>query len=85
MTDGLAATLREAIVPDLLASVPRQPSEMELTADEQLHRFVVFSTVRGHIINCCPNSGNTGSTLSRIERPSWRCGRRANSWIPKCR
>ena len=42
VTDGLAATLLEEIVPELLVSVPSQPSEAELAADPLLHRFVVI-------------------------------------------
>jgi hypothetical protein len=42
VTDGLAATLLDEIVPDLLASVPAQPSEADLAADPLLHRFVVI-------------------------------------------
>lgn len=42
VTDGLAATLLTDIVPELLASVPRQPSEEELAADPLLHRFVII-------------------------------------------
>jgi transposase-like protein len=42
VTDGLAATLLDEIVPELLASVPSQPSEAELAADLLLHRFVVI-------------------------------------------
>jgi hypothetical protein len=41
VTDGLSDTLLTDIVPALLASVPRQPSEEELAADPLLHRFVV--------------------------------------------
>lgn len=41
VTDGLANTLLEDIVPQLLESVPRQPSAAELDADPCLHRFVV--------------------------------------------
>lgn len=40
VTEGLAGTLLEDIVPELLASVPGQPSEAELDADPLLHRFV---------------------------------------------
>jgi hypothetical protein len=42
VTDGLAATLLDEIVPELLAGVPSQPSEAELAADPLLHRFVVI-------------------------------------------
>jgi transposase-like protein len=42
LTDGLAAMLLDQIVPELLASVPGQPSEAELAADPLLHRFVVI-------------------------------------------
>lgn len=42
VTDGLAATLLGQIVPELLASVPGQPSEAELAADALRHRFVVI-------------------------------------------
>jgi hypothetical protein len=41
VTEGLAATLLEDILPDLLQSVPGQPSEAQLAADATLHRFVV--------------------------------------------
>ncbi len=41
VTDGLAATLLEDIVPELLQLVPNQPSEAELAANPSLHRFVV--------------------------------------------
>ena len=40
VTDGLAATLLEDIVPMLLQSVPGQPAQEELDADPLLHRFV---------------------------------------------
>ncbi len=42
LNDGLAATLLAEIVPELLDSVPGQPSESELAADPLLHRFVVI-------------------------------------------
>jgi len=41
VTEGLADTLLTDIVPELLASVPMQPSEAELLADPLLHRFVI--------------------------------------------
>lgn len=41
VTEGLATTLLEEIVPELLAHVPMQPSDAELEADPLLHRFVV--------------------------------------------
>jgi len=41
VTDGLAETLLKDIVPELLTSVPGQPSEAELKADPLLHRFVI--------------------------------------------
>jgi hypothetical protein len=40
VTDGLASALLKDIVPELLTSVPGQPSEDELKADPLLHRFV---------------------------------------------
>ena len=42
VTDGLAATLLDEIVPELLGNVPAQPAEAELAADPLLHRFVVI-------------------------------------------
>jgi hypothetical protein len=42
VSDGLAAILLGEIVPELLASIPGQPSEIELAADPRLHRFVVI-------------------------------------------
>ena len=41
VTDGLADTLLKDIVPQLLSSVPQQPTEAELQADPRLHRFVI--------------------------------------------
>jgi hypothetical protein len=41
VTEGLADSLIKDIVPDLLASVPRQPSVEELDQDPLLHRFAV--------------------------------------------
>ncbi len=42
VTDGLSATLLKDIVPDLLKSVPLQPTEEDLDADPLMHRFVVI-------------------------------------------
>jgi hypothetical protein len=42
VTDGLADTLLRDIVPELLASVPGQPTQAQLEADPFLHRFVVI-------------------------------------------
>ena len=41
VTDGLAATLLDEIVPELLASVPCQPTQAQLDADPLLARFVI--------------------------------------------
>lgn len=41
VTEGLADSLVRDIVPDLLASVPRQPTADELDEDPLLHRFVI--------------------------------------------
>jgi hypothetical protein len=41
VTDGLADALLRDIVPELLHSVPRQPTPAELEADAKLHRFVI--------------------------------------------
>ena len=56
LTDGLAATLLDQIVPELLDSVPGQPSEAELAADPLLHRFVVIFD----------REGSTHSLLSNL-------------------
>lgn len=42
VTDGLAATLLEEIMPELLASVPGQPTQAQLDADALLPRFVMI-------------------------------------------
>jgi hypothetical protein len=42
VTDGLADALLNEIVPELLVSVPGQPTGTELEADPFLHRFVVI-------------------------------------------
>ena len=41
VTDGLADSLVKDIVPELLASIPGQPSPDELDQDPLLHRFVI--------------------------------------------
>lgn len=41
VTDGLADTLLKDIVPELIASVPGQPTAAELENDPLLHRFVI--------------------------------------------
>jgi transposase-like protein len=41
VTEGLADALLSDIVPELLLSVPQQPSAAELSSDPQLHRFVM--------------------------------------------
>lgn len=56
LTDGLAATLLDEIVPELLEIVPGQPTEAELAADPLLHRFVII----------CDREGATHSLLSRL-------------------
>lgn len=40
VTDGLASVLCKELLPELLTSVPGQPTEAELEADPLLHRFV---------------------------------------------
>jgi Transposase protein len=41
VTEGLADTLLKDIVPELLTSVPQQPTAAELDSDALLHRFVI--------------------------------------------
>jgi hypothetical protein len=41
VSTGLANVLLEDIVPELMKSVPRQPSQSELEADELQHRFII--------------------------------------------
>ncbi len=41
VTDGMGEVLLKDIVPDLLTSVPGQPTQKELDEDPQLHRFVI--------------------------------------------
>jgi hypothetical protein len=56
VTEGLAATLIDEIVPELLISVPSQPTEAELTKDPQLARFVMIFD----------REGSTHSLLSKL-------------------
>jgi hypothetical protein len=56
VTDGLATTLLDEIVPELLAGVPSQPTEAELVADPQLPRFVMIFD----------REGSTHSLLSKL-------------------
>ncbi|MBT5269661.1 MAG: hypothetical protein HOL70_09485 [Candidatus Marinimicrobia bacterium] len=41
VTEGLGATILKDIIPDLLKSVPEQPTEEELIANPRLHRFIL--------------------------------------------
>jgi len=41
VTEGMGDALIKDIVPELLKSVPQQPSQAQLDADPQLHRFVM--------------------------------------------
>jgi hypothetical protein len=41
VTEGMGDALIKDIVPELLKSVPQQPTQQELGADPQLHRFVM--------------------------------------------
>jgi hypothetical protein len=41
VTEGMGDALIKDIVPELLKSVPQQPTQRELDADPQLHRFVI--------------------------------------------
>jgi hypothetical protein len=54
VTEGLADSLVKDIVPDLLASVPRQPTADELDKDPLLHRFVIVFDREGatHSLLC---------------------------------
>lgn len=56
VTDGLAATLIEDIAPELLKSVPDQPTDAELIVDPRLARFVVIFD----------REGSTHSLLSKL-------------------
>jgi hypothetical protein len=42
VTEGLATTLLEDILPELLDSVPSQPTQAQLNADPLLHRFIII-------------------------------------------
>jgi len=72
VTDGLAATLLEEIVPLLLESVPGQPTEAERAADPLLHRFTVIFDREGatHSLLAAlwevpvPGGGSTGMMLA---------------------
>lgn len=56
LSDGLSATLIDKIVPELLATVPDQPSDEALAADPLLHRFVMIFD----------REGSSYSLLSRL-------------------
>ena len=47
-TSGLLDMLRSQIVPRLLEEVPHQPTQQELDADEQLHRFTLVFDREGY-------------------------------------
>jgi transposase-like protein len=54
VSEGLADSLVKDIVPDLLASVPRQPTADELDHDPLLHRFIIVFDREGatHSLLC---------------------------------
>jgi len=56
LTDGMAQTLIDEIVPELIKSVPLQPSEEELAANPLLHRFVII----------CDREGATNRLFSKL-------------------
>ncbi len=56
VTEGLASTLLQEIVPELLQSVPGQPSEADLLTNPLLHRFVIVFD----------REGSTHSLLSQL-------------------
>jgi transposase-like protein len=56
VTDGLASTLLNDIVPQLLTNVPQQPTQEALDADPLLHRFVMIFD----------REGSTHSLLSQL-------------------
>jgi len=85
VTDGLAATLLEEIVPELLAGVPGQPSAAQLAADPLRHRFVVIFDRGDPRTACSPNSGTGASAPSPIARRSKTCGRKKSSRKSRCR
>lgn len=49
VTEGLAHSLLQDIVPELLASVPGQPSAEALNQDPRLHRFLIVFDRVGHL------------------------------------
>ena len=56
VTEGLSATILKDIIPDLLKSVPKQPTEEELTSNPRLHRFILVFD----------REGATGSLLGAL-------------------
>lgn len=54
VTEGLAESLLTEIVPELLTSVPQQPTAEALAADPRLHRFVIVFDREGatHSLMC---------------------------------
>ena len=78
VTDGLAATLLAEIVPELVASVPGQPTPAALAADPLPHRFVVRAeSPKGvllalSIASCGVLKVNTESTGPKISSRAMR-------------
>ncbi|MBF0440135.1 MAG: hypothetical protein HQL93_13590 [Magnetococcales bacterium] len=56
VTEGLGAVLLKNIMPELLSSVPQQPTKEELEANPRLHRFVIIFD----------REGATGSLLEAL-------------------
>jgi len=56
VTEGLGATLLEDIMPELLSTVPNQPTDGELAANPRLHRFIIVFD----------REGATGSLLGAL-------------------
>jgi hypothetical protein len=85
VTEGLGATLLDEIVPALLKSVPGQPSEAQLDADELLHRFVVIFDREGsyHQLLCQLWKQRIGAiTYRKAVKEQWPEGEFAETEVP---
>ena len=79
VTEGPAGELLSAIVPELLLSVPQQPSAAELSSDPLLHRFVMVFDREGATHSLLEPT--LGTAHRRADLPQMRQGRLARDRV----
>jgi hypothetical protein len=84
VTDGLADTLINDIVPDLCASVPQHPAKVSSTPTPCYTALSSSSTVKEPPTVCCPNCGSSALRALPTARTSKTNGPRLSSLNKTC-